>query len=302
MKGMLKDWFGKSKYVTVKKSGEEQQEILDEEKPDKQKKKDKDDQLWTKCKGCKEIIFNKKLIKNLMVCPKCNYHFRLTARDRLLITIDENSFEEFAHDITSVDPLDFPGYQGKQEKAEAKTGMQEAVITGEATIQGIPVVITVMDFYFMGGSMGSVVGEKITLSIEKALESKKPLIIVSTAGGARMQEGMLSLMQMAKTAAAIKRLHKAGILFISVLTDPTSGGVTASFASLGDIIIAEPGALIAFAGPRVIKQTISKKLPDGFQRAEFLLEHGMIDQVIERKDLKDHLFRILKIHLNEEVS
>lgn len=296
MKFMLKDWFGKSKYVTVKKSQAQKK------KEAKDQKKDHDDQLWTKCKDCEEIIFNKKLAENLMVCPKCDYHFRLSAVDRLGITVDEESFSEFAHEVASGDPLDFPGYQEKQNKAKVKTGLEEAVVTGEALLDGYPLVIAVMDFHFMGGSMGSAVGEKITRAIEKSLETEKPLVIFSTAGGARMQEGMLSLMQMAKTSAALKKLHEKGILFISVLTDPTSGGVTASFASLGDIILAEPGALIAFAGPRVIKQTISKKLPEGFQRSEFLLEHGMIDQVVERSNLRRTISRILKIHRSQEGS
>ncbi|MDI3548237.1 MAG: acetyl-CoA carboxylase carboxyl transferase subunit beta [Halanaerobiales bacterium] len=282
---MFKDLFGKSKYVTVKTI----------EKRDKEEVSP-DNRLWTKCNSCKEIIFNKKLVENLMVCPKCGYHFRLTAKDRLTITLDQGSFKPFGEDIYSLDPLEFPGYKDKIAKAKAKTGMDEAVIVGEGTIKEHPVIIGVMDFNFMGGSMGSVVGEKITLAIEKALETRKPLIIFSTAGGARMQEGMFSLMQMAKTSAAVKRLHKAGVLFISVMTNPTSGGVTASFASLADIIIGEKGALIAFAGPRVIKQTISADLPEGFQRAEFLLEHGMLDLVVSRDQLRDELARILKIH------
>ncbi|MFW6238305.1 MAG: acetyl-CoA carboxylase, carboxyltransferase subunit beta [Halanaerobiales bacterium] len=285
---MLKDWFGKSKYVTVKKGEEESEK--------EKQKREENDRLWTKCPECKEIIFNKKLVENLMVCPKCDYHMRLTARDRLHITVDEDSFCEFAEDIQTVDALDFPGYDDKLEKYQVKTGLEEAVVVGEAAIKGFDIVIAVMDFHFMGGSMGSVVGEKITCAIEKAIEKEKPLIIFSTAGGARMQEGMLSLMQMAKTSAAVKRLNQAGLLFISVMTDPTSGGVTASFASLGDIIIAEPGALIAFAGPRVIKQTINEELPEGFQRAEFLQEHGMIDMVVERNSLKEELSKILKIH------
>jgi len=282
---MFKDLFGKSKYVTVKTR-------------DKREKNDvsPDSRLWTKCKKCKEIIFNKKLIENLMVCPKCDYHFRISAKDRLAITIDEDSFQEFASEINSQDPLGFPNYIDKLEKARVKTGLNEAVLSGEATIEGFPVVIAVMDFNFMGGSMGSVVGEKITLAIEKSLETRKPLIIVTTAGGARMQEGLISLMQMAKTSAAVKKLDKAGILYTCVMTDPTSGGVTASFASLADIIIAEKEALIAFAGPRVIKQTISADLPEGFQRAEFLMKHGMVDRVVSRHNMKKELASILKIH------
>lgn len=282
---MFKDLFGKSKYVTVKTR-------------DKREKSDisSDSSLWTKCKKCKEIIFNKKLIENLMVCPKCDYHFRISAKDRLAITIDEDSFQEFASEIYSQDPLKFPNYIDKLEKARVKTGLNEAVLVGEASIEGLLVVIAVMDFSFMGGSMGSVVGEKITMAIEKSLETKKPLILVTTAGGARMQEGLISLMQMAKTSAAVKKLDQAGILYICIMTDPTSGGVTASFASLADIIIAEKEALIAFAGPRVIKQTISADLPEGFQRAEFLMEHGMVDRVVTRHKMKEELTSILKIH------
>lgn len=285
---MLKDLFGKAKYVTVKTR-------------DKREKKDisPDNRLWTKCNDCKEIIFNKKLVENLMICSRCGYHFRISARDRLAITIDEGSFKEFATDIYSLDPLEFPNYLDKLARAKAKTSIDEAVVIGEATIDGYPVVIGVMDFHYMGGSMGSVVGEKVTRAIEKSLETRKPLLLFTTAGGARMQEGMFSLMQMAKTSAAVKKLQHSGTLYISVMTDPTSGGVTASFASLADIIIAEKGALIAFAGPRVIKQTISADLPEGFQRPEFLLEHGMIDMVVDRHNMKDKLAGILKIHQPE---
>jgi len=289
---MFKDFFSKKKnYVTVKNRSKKSKKS---EKRDVREKNN--DKLWTKCKNCNEIIFNKKLAENSMVCPKCDYHLRLSAEDRLALTVDEDSFIEFAADISSKNPLDFPEYDKKMEEAKNKTGKNEAVVTGEAKINSHEVIIAVMDFNFMGASMGSVVGEKITIAIEKAIEKNKPLIIFSAAGGARMQEGMLSLMQMAKTSAAIKKLHKNGNLFVSVITDPTSGGVTASFALLGDIIISEPGTLIAFAGPRVIKQTISKKLPDDFQSAEFLLEHGMIDKVVHRKNLKATLGDILKIH------
>lgn len=289
---MFKDFFSKkNNYVTVKNRSKKSKKS---EKRDVREKNN--DKLWTKCKNCNEIIFNKKLAENSMVCPKCDHHLRLSAEDRLALTIDENSFVEFAADISSTNPLDFPEYDEKMEKAKNKTGKNEAVVTGEAKINSHEVIIAVMDFNFMGASMGSVVGEKITIAIEKAIDTNKPLIIFSAAGGARMQEGMLSLMQMAKTSAAIKKLHKNGNLFVSVITDPTSGGVTASFALLGDIIISEPGTLIAFAGPRVIKQTISKKLPDDFQSAEFLLEHGMIDKVVHRKEMKNILGDILKIH------
>jgi len=289
---MFKDFFSKkNNYVTVKNRSKKSKKS---EKRDVREKNN--DKLWTKCKKCNEIVFNKKLAENSMVCPKCDYHLRLSAEDRLALTIDEDSFIEFAADISSKNPLDFPEYDKKMEEAKNKTGKNEAVVTGEAKINSHEVIIAVMDFNFMGASMGSVVGEKITIAIEKAIEKNKPLIIFSAAGGARMQEGMLSLMQMAKTSAAIKKLHKNGNLFVSIITDPTSGGVTASFALLGDIIISEPGTLIAFAGPRVIKQTISKKLPDDFQSAEFLLEHGMIDKVVHRKNLKATLGDILKIH------
>lgn len=291
---MFKDLFGKkNKYVTVKNKNKKEDV--------RKKSNDRDNRLWTKCKGCKEIVFNKKLVENLMVCPKCGYHMRLSARDRLKITVDKDSFNEFSSDLNSNNPLAFPEYEKKLERSKEKTGNNEAVITGEARIEQSPVIVAVMDFDFMGASMGSVVGEKITLAAERAVDKKKPLLIFSAAGGARMQEGMLSLMQMAKTSAAIKRLHNEGILFISVITDPTSGGVTASFASLGDIIIAEPGALIAFAGPRVIKQTISARLPDNFQSAEFLLEHGMIDKVVPRDQMKEKLGEILKIHQPEVI-
>jgi len=289
---MFKDFFSKkNNYVTVKNRSKKSKKS---EKRDVREKNN--DKLWTKCKKCNEIVFNKKLAENSMVCPKCDYHLRLSAEDRLALTIDEDSFIEFAADISSKNPLDFPEYDKKMEEAKNKTGKNEAVVTGEAEINSHEVIIAVMDFNFMGASMGSVVGEKITIAIEKAIEKNKPLIIFSAAGGARMQEGMLSLMQMAKTSAAIKKLHKNGNLFVSIITDPTSGGVTASFALLGDIIISEPGTLIAFAGPRVIKQTISKKLPDDFQSAEFLLEHGMIDKVVHRKKMKATLGDILKIH------
>ncbi|NLM97153.1 MAG: acetyl-CoA carboxylase carboxyltransferase subunit beta [Halanaerobiaceae bacterium] len=283
---MFKDLFGKPKYVTVRSR---ERHDRDDISPDSH--------LWTKCTNCNAIIFNKKLVENLMVCPECNYHFRISARDRLAITVDEDSFQEFARDIQSEDPLGFPQYREKLLQAKIKTGLDEAVITGEAAIDNMPVVIGVMDFTFLGGSMGSVVGEKITIAAERSLETQRPLILFTTAGGARMQEGLVSLMQMAKTSAAVRRLDKAGILYICVMTDPTSGGVTASFASIADIIIAETGALIAFAGPRVIKQTISADLPEGFQRAEFLLEHGMVDMVVDRKDMRSQLARILKIHV-----
>lgn len=252
--------------------------------------------LWVKCDNCKEIIYRKEIEKNLKVCPKCNYHFRISAQERLELLVDKDSFEEMNRDITSGDPLGFRdtvSYKERIKENQKKSGLKEAVITGEARIKGYPVVIAIMDFSFLGGSMGSAVGEKIVRAAEAALEKKLPLITVSSSGGARMQEGIFSLVQMAKTSASIARLKEARVPFISILCDPTFGGVTASFAMLGDIIIAEPRSLIGFAGPRVIEQTIKQQLPENFQRAEFLLSHGMIDIVVERKDLKDTIGRIL---------
>lgn len=252
--------------------------------------------LWVKCDNCKEIIYRKEIEKNLKVCPKCNYHFRISAQERLELLIDKDTFEEMNRDITSDDPLGFRdtvSYKERIKENQKKSGLKEAVITGEARIKGYPVVIAIMDFSFLGGSMGSAVGEKIVRAVEAALAKKLPLITVSSSGGARMQEGIFSLVQMAKTSASIARLKEARVPFISILCDPTFGGVTASFAMLGDIIIAEPRSLIGFAGPRVIEQTIKQQLPENFQRAEFLLSHGMIDIVVERKDLKDMIGRIL---------
>ncbi len=254
--------------------------------------------LWVKCNNCKEIVYRKEVERNLQVCPKCNYHFRINAKQRLNLLIDGGSFDEIGSDISTSDPLRFRDsrdYTERIKESVSKTGLSEAVITGEARLKGIPVVIAIMDFHFMGGSMGSVVGERITLAAEVALEKKLPLIICSSSGGARMQEGMFSLMQMAKVSAAIGRYKSSGRPYISVLTDPTFGGVSASFAMLGDIIIAEPKSLIGFAGPRVIEQTIKQQLPDDFQRAEFLLEHGLIDMVVDRKHLKETISRLLNL-------
>ncbi len=299
---MFKDWFGsKSKYVTVKR----QKEKSKEKKKKKGKGKGKiTDELWTKCKNCGEIIFNKKLAQNLKVCLECEYHFRLNSQERLNLLIDEDSFTEFGEELETVNPLEFPKYESKLKKYQEKTGLDEAVVTGEGQIGGHRVAIAVIDANFLMGSMNSVVGEKVTRVIETALNEELPLIIISGGGGgARMYEGMLSLMQMAKTSAALAKLDDAGQLFISVLTDPTYGGISASFASLGDIIIAEKEAKIGFAGPRVIKQTINKDLPSGFQTSEFQLEHGMVDKVVGRKEMKDVLVRILDIHsLRGEVN
>lgn len=259
--------------------------------------------LWVKCDNCKEIIYKKEIEKNLKVCPKCNYHFRITARERLDLVVDEGSFAEFDAGIAPQDFLVFKDtvrYKEKLKKSQEATGLKDAIVSGEAAISGNPVVLAVMDFGFMGGSMGSVVGEKICRAAEKAEETGVPLVIFSSSGGARMQEGVVSLMQMAKTSAAVARLGKKGVPFISVLTDPTFGGVSASFSSLGDIIMAEPRSLIGFAGPRVIEQTIKKQLPDGFQRAEFQMEHGQVDMIVDRKHMKETLAKILAFFKNNE--
>jgi acetyl-CoA carboxylase carboxyl transferase subunit beta len=249
--------------------------------------------LWVKCDNCKEIIYRKEVDKNYKVCPKCDYHFRISASERLPYLVDEGSFIEVEDGLSPRDFLSFKDYKDKLKSSRKKTGLKDAVISGEAKIGGRAVTVVVMDFNFMGGSMGSVVGEKIVRAVERAIEKRTPFLSVASSGGARMQEGILSLMQMAKTSAAVARLGQAGLPFISVLTDPTFGGVTASFAMLGDIIIAEPKSLIGFAGPRVIEQTIKQQLPSGFQRAEFLLEHGMIDMVMPRRDMRATLGAIL---------
>ena len=251
---------------------------------------------WIKCDNCKEILYKEDVRANYSVCPNCGKHFRLSSRRRIAQIIDEGTFEELNEDLHTTDPIKFEGYLQKVKSLEEKTKIKEAVRTGIGKINGINVAIGVMDANFMMGSMGEVVGEKITRLIETAIEKHLPVILFCASGGARMQEGMVSLMQMAKTSAALSKLNKAGLLYVSVLTDPTTGGVTASFASLGDVILAEPGALIGFAGPRVIEQTINQKLPEGFQRAEFLLEHGFVDRIVERKDMKNELFNILKLH------
>lgn len=253
--------------------------------------------LWVKCYRCGQAIFAKDLEANLKVCPKCNYHFKLTAGERQKQIVDNGSLAEIDHGIRSTDFLSFTDskpYAKRIDDAMLKSNLNEAILTGTAKIGGRPAAIGIMDFSFMGGSMGSVVGEKVTRLIELAVEKKIPAIIFSSSGGARMQEGIMSLMQMAKTSAALGRLRENGLPYISVITDPTTGGTSASYAMLGDINIAEPGALIGFAGPRVIEQTIRQKLPPGFQRAEYLLEHGMLDVVCERKLLKDTLAKILR--------
>jgi acetyl-CoA carboxylase carboxyl transferase subunit beta len=253
--------------------------------------------MWIKCNACLETIYKPEVERNLNVCIKCNHHFRIPAPERIRSIVDEGTFEEFGADLESVDMLAFTDtkkYTDRLKEAKKKTSRKEAMITGNAKINGIDIVLGVLDFEFLGGSMGCVVGEKAAFAAEQALEHRRPLIIFSASGGARMQEGTLSLMQMAKTSAALARLSDARLPYISVMTDPTTGGVAASFAMLGDIIISEPGALIGFAGPRVIEQTIKQKLPEGFQRAEFLLEHGMVDMILERTKLKPTLTQILR--------
>ena len=272
--------FGKPKYTIVRL-----------------KRKDIPDGLWTKCEECGEVLYNKTLEENFKVCPKCNYHFILGAYERLETIIDKGTFGEFDRDMSSQDPLDFKGpktYKEKLAADQAATGLKDAVVTGEGLIEGKKTVFCVTDSRFIMGSMGSVVGEKLTNAIETATKNKSPVIIVSgSGGGARMYEGMFSLMQMAKTCAALAYHHKARLPYISVLTNPTMAGVMASFAGVGDIIIAEPKALIGFTGPRVIEQTIRQKLPPGFQRSEFLLEHGLIDMIVHRRDLKKTLSQLL---------
>jgi acetyl-CoA carboxylase carboxyl transferase subunit beta len=258
--------------------------------------------LWTRCNNCQRILYKEDILDNHSVCPACSFHFRLSASEWLALLFDDSQFDIHDHDIKPLDPLEFVDSQPYAKRLadnQKKTHLPEAVVNGTGTIGGIRVAVSALDFAFMGGSMGSVVGEKVTLAVERALAEKIPFIMVSCSGGARMQEGALSLMQMAKTSAALGRLEKAGLPYISVLADPTTGGVTASFAMLGDLNIAEPNALIGFAGPRVIEQTIKEKLPKGFQRSEFLLKHGMIDDVVPRKNLRPYLIRALRLFLNQ---
>jgi acetyl-CoA carboxylase carboxyl transferase subunit beta len=255
------------------------------------------DDVWTKCPSCSSILYTKELKRNFGVCSKCNHHFRLTSRQRINMLADRHSFLEIDESLRSVDPLSFRDtkrYRERLKKAEKSTGSVDAVLTGRARVNNIPVMLAAFEFGFMGGSMGSVVGEKLTRLIELGIQERRPVLIVSASGGARMQEGIFSLMQMAKISAALGRLGRKHIPYLSILTDPTTGGVAASFAMLGDIIIAEPNALIGFAGPRVIEQTIRQKLPEGFQRAEFLLEHGMVDRIVQRSEMKDDVSKILR--------
>ena len=260
-------------------------------------KKVRTEGLWVKCESCRQIIWKKDLEDNLNVCPKCDKHFRITAQERLAQLLDDNQYEVSDAGLTSTDPLkfvDLKTYASRLAQAQASTGLNDAVINAHGKLNGRPVIVSAMEYSFIGGSMGAVVGEAITRAIEKATQTRTPIIIVSASGGARMMEGLISLMQLAKISAALARLDEAKVPFISVLTDPTTGGVTASFAMLGDLNIAEPGALIGFAGPRVIEQTIRQKLPQGFQRSEFLLEHGMLDAVVNRKQMKSYIARALE--------
>jgi acetyl-CoA carboxylase carboxyl transferase subunit beta len=256
--------------------------------------------LWNKCDSCRAIIWNKDLDANSKVCPKCNYHFKVHALDRLRMLFDDGAFEKLNTDLLSNDPLKFidrQPYSMKLQSARKSTGLNDAIVNAIGKVGGRDTLISAMEYNFIGGSMGSVVGEMVTLAVEKAASEKLPIIIVSASGGARMHEGVLSLMQMGKVSAALSRLDDARVPFISVLTDPTTGGVTASFAMLGDLNIAEPGALIGFAGPRVIEQTIRQKLPKGFQRSEFLLEHGMVDAIVDRRELRNYLINALNFFL-----
>lgn len=261
--------------------------------------------LWVKCNSCKEIIYRKEVDRNLKVCPKCNYHFRISARERISLLADNGTFMEMGENLESRDPLKFKdqiSYKERLKDSQKKTNIKEAATAGRALVGGHPVMLIVLDFSFMGGSMGSVVGEKFVIAAEKATEEKVPLLSVASSGGARMHEGIVSLMQMAKTSASVARFKDAGLPYISILADPTFGGVSASFAMLGDIIIAEPKSLIGFAGPRVIEQTIKQQLPENFQTAEFLLAHGMIDMIVNREDLKKTVVKLLSLTARDDFN
>ncbi|WP_053957633.1 acetyl-CoA carboxylase, carboxyltransferase subunit beta [Inediibacterium massiliense] len=295
---MLQDLFRKKKYATVHLyENEEGKKIsMPIKKPVENIQEELEDEAFIKCKGCLKKISKEDIKNNLYTCPICGEHFRIGPRERIKALLDENSFIEYDKDMMSFDPLKFEGYEEKVKSAKEKSNESEGVITGEGKINELSLIICAMNSNFMMGSMGCVVGEKITRAIEKAIAQRLPVVIFCASGGARMQEGILSLMQMAKTSAALGRLGEEGLLYIPVLTDPTTGGVTASFAMLGDIILAEPKALVGFAGPRVIEQTIRQKLPDGFQRSEFLKEKGFVDEIVHRKDMKKVLYDILFIH------
>lgn len=285
----FKPVFKKTKYITLKNT-------VDKFQQEEEKTPNIPNGMWIKCDSCGKVLYKKDLEENVKVCSSCGKYFRMNARERLELIIDTGTFRELDTDIKTVNPLDFKGYEDKIRQSKEVSQLDEAVITGFGKIFGEDVVIGVMDSNFMMGSMGSVVGEKITRAIETATENRLPVIICTASGGARMQEGMFSLLQMAKTSAAIGRHNEEGLLYIPILTDPTTGGVIASFAMLGDIIISEPGTLIGFAGRRVIEQTIKQKLPEDFQSAEFLLEHGFLDKIVERKDLKKTLYKIIDMH------
>ncbi|OLO40267.1 acetyl-CoA carboxylase subunit beta [Alkalihalophilus pseudofirmus] len=279
---MLRDFFTKKKkYATI---------------PSERAKQEVPEGLMTKCPSCRTIMYTKELKKNLYVCSTCGHHHRMTAFERIDSLVDQGTFEEFDKDMIATDPLHFPTYEEKLEQDRKKTDLNEAVVTGRGKMDGFNIVIGVMDSRFRMGSMGSVVGEKITRAIERAIEVKEPFILFSASGGARMQEGVLSLMQMAKTSAALQKLDREGGLFISIMTHPTTGGVSASFASLGDYNFAEPKALIGFAGRRIIEQTIRQELPEDFQTAEFLLKHGQLDRVVPRQEMKETLVKVISMH------
>ncbi len=281
---MLKSAFGKQKLIPIPDSREYMQST-------------EKDVGREKCPSCSRRVSELELKENHKVCPECQYHFSMTAWERIHFMADPDTFQEFNSDLRSINILDFPGYDEKLESAMKQTGLKEALVTGQCTIGGYPVILGTMDSRFMMASMGSVAGEKVCRAVEKAIDLKIPLILCTASGGARMQEGMLSLMQMAKTSAVLDRFHQQGLLYMTLLTNPTTGGVSASFASLADIILAEPGALIGFAGPRVIKQTISEILPADFQKAEFMLKHGMVDKIVNRLVLKDTVESLLRLHL-----
>lgn len=270
--------------------------------PTEKAKNDVPEGIMMKCPECRKNVFTKDLMKNLKVCPTCDHHMKMTAYERVEIFLDENTFQSMDDHLQTVNPLNFPSYTEKIKSDAKKTGLNEAVLTGVGQLDGQKVVVAIMDSHFRMGSMGSVVGEKITRAIEKATELQIPFIIFTASGGARMQEGVLSLMQMAKTSVALRRHSDHGLLYISILTHPTTGGVSASFASVGDINIAEPKALIGFAGRRVIEQTVREKLPEDFQTAEFLMDHGQLDAVIHRKDMRDNVAALVRMHMSKEVS
>ncbi|MGM9934707.1 acetyl-CoA carboxylase, carboxyltransferase subunit beta [uncultured Clostridium sp.] len=287
---MLKDLFVKRQYATVKPSVLKVSEEKKEEKPNIPSG------MWTKCDKCSAMIYQDDLENHKYVCPNCNHHFRINAKQRIRMFLDKQSFNELWGDFKTTNPLDFKGYDEKVKKSSMKTSSSEAIVTGIGEINGLKVACGIMDSFFMMGSMGTVVGEKLTRLIEYATENNLPLIVFTTSGGARMQEGIFSLMQMAKVSSALAKHDEKGLLYISVLTDPTTGGVTASFAMEGDIILSEPDALVGFAGRRVIENTIKETLPDNFQKAEFLLDKGFVDAIVERKDLRTCIYKILVLH------